>query len=266
MLDRKHRSAAANKAGDHPQTYIIQTNQLAKTYGQVAALKSLNLRVPENSVCGFLGPNGSGKSTALKLLLGLSRPTGGSGTIFGFDIEHESLSIRRRVGYLAQDQHFYEYLTARETLHFAARFFFTAPQAALEDRVAEMLDLVGLDDKADRPVKGFSGGERQRLGIAQAQINSPDLLVLDEPAAALDPLGRRDVLDLMVRLRQHTTILYATHLLDDVQRVSDMVVILKGGEQIVQAPIETVLDLSGDGQAIYVLTLQGDTQSAFTRV
>ncbi len=266
MLYERHLPAQDNGSGDHTTAYVIQTNQLAKTYREVTALKSLNLRVPKHSICGFLGPNGSGKSTALKLLLGLARPTSGNGTIFGHDIERASLAIRRRTGYLAQDQRFYEYMTAYETLRFTARFFYTGPQAALEDRVAEMLDLVGLSEKANRPIKGFSGGERQRLGIAQAQINSPDLLLLDEPAASLDPLGRRDVLEIMQRLRQHTTILYSTHLLDDVQRVSDMVVILKGGEQIVQAPIETLLDLSGNGQVVYVLTLQGNTQPAFARI
>lgn len=256
----------AEQSANQATEYIIQTHQLAKTYHNVMALKSLNLRVPKHSICGFLGPNGSGKSTALKLLLGLARPTSGSGTIFGHDIERQSLAIRQRVGYLAQDQHFYEYLTARETLRFTARFFYTGPHAALEKRVNEMLDLVGLSDKADRPMKTFSGGERQRLGIAQAQLHAPDLLLLDEPAAALDPLGRRDVLEIMQRLRQKTTILYSTHLLDDVQRVSDMVVILKDGTQIVQAPIETLLIGSGNGQVVYILTLQGNTQPAFARV
>lgn len=262
------RTFSTHLVGSHEQqtSYVIQTDHLAKTYGKVTALKSLNLRLPQHSICGFLGPNGAGKSTALKLLLGLARPTSGSGTIFGHDIAQESLAVRRRVGYLAQDPRFYDDMTARETLHFTARFFFTDPQAALEERVKEMLELVGLSDKADRPVKGFSGGERQRLGIAQAQINAPDLLVLDEPAAALDPLGRRDVLEIMQRLRTHTTILYSTHLLDDVQRVSDMVVILKDGEQIAQAPIDTILSGSSDGQIVYTLTLQGNTQSAFARI
>ena len=262
MLHERSIQAFATQGGD----YAIQTDQLAKTYRSVTALKSLNLRVPRRSICGFLGPNGSGKSTTLKLLLGLARPTGGSGTIFGHDIVRDSLAVRQRVGYLAQDPRFYEYMTARETLRFTARFFSTDSRAVLEERAAQMLDLVGLGDKADRPVKGFSGGERQRLGIAQAQINFPDLLILDEPAASLDPVGRHDILEVMQRLRQYTTIFYSTHLLDDVQRVSDMVVILKDGEQVAQAPIDQLLASSDSGSVIYVLTLQGNVQPAFARV
>jgi ABC-2 type transport system ATP-binding protein len=115
-------------------------------------------------------------------------------------------------------------------LHFTAEFFFKGPKKAIEDRVNEMLELVDLTGKADRPIKTFSGGERQRLGIAQAQVNYPDLLILDEPAASLDPLGRRDVLEVMAKLRKYATIFYSTHILDDVQRVSDTVDILNKGE------------------------------------
>jgi ABC-2 type transport system ATP-binding protein len=132
-------------------------------------------------------------------------------------------------------------MTARETLRFTARFFFSGPKKALEARIQETLELVGLADKADRSIKGFSGGERQRLGIAQAQVNYPDLLILDEPAAALDPQGRHDVLEVMERLRKHTTIFYSTHILEDVQRVSDAVAILNKGQLVAQAPIEELL-------------------------
>jgi ABC-2 type transport system ATP-binding protein len=165
------------------------------------------------------------------------------------------VEIRKRVGYLAQDPHYYEHMTARQIVNYTARFFYRGPKDLLEARVQEMLELVGIDDKADRPVRGFSGGERQRLGIAQAQVNYPDLLILDEPAASLDPMGRHDVLDVMERLRKYTTIFYSTHILDDVQRVSDSVAILNRGTLIAEAPINELL--SGDGgSTIYNVTLK----------
>ncbi len=240
---------------DPSDSLVIETHNLSKAYKGVQALKDLNLAVKPHSIFGFLGPNGAGKTTAIKLLLGLARPSGGSASVFGQDIRRESISIRKRVGYLAQDPRYYEHMTARETLRFTAGFFFSGPKAAIEARIQETLALVGLADKADRPIKGFSGGERQRLGIAQAQINYPDLLILDEPAASLDPQGRRDVLEVMERLRKYTTIFYSTHILDDVQRVSDTVAILNKGELVAQAPIDELL--SGQGGSVYRLRLQG---------
>jgi ABC-2 type transport system ATP-binding protein len=238
---------------DSLNSLVIETQNLSKTYKEAQALNGLNLTVKQNSIFGFLGPNGAGKTTTIKLLLGLARPTGGSAQVFGHDIQRESVSIRRRVGYLAQDPRYYEQMTARETLRFTASLFFSGPKAAIEERIQETLELAGLDEKADRPIKGFSGGEKQRLGIAQAQINYPDLLILDEPAASLDPQGRRDVLEVMERLRKYTTIFYSTHILDDVQRVSDTVAILNKGELMAQAPIEELL--AGSGGLTYRLEL-----------
>lgn len=239
---------------------VINTVGLSKQYKGVNALQGLNLQVAENSIFGFLGPNGAGKSTAIKLLLGLIRPTGGRAAVFGLDSVQESVAIRQRVGYLAQDPRYYQHMTARETMRFAARFFYSGPAEAIEARINETLELVGLEGKADRPIKGFSGGERQRLGIAQAQVNYPDLLILDEPAAALDPIGRRDVLEVMDRLQKHTTIFYSTHILDDVQRVSDSVAILNHGHLVAQAAIEELL--AGSSGIAYTLTVRGDGQSA----
>ncbi len=244
--------------------HVIETHRLTKAFKGVQALKSLDLKVARNSICGFLGPNGAGKTTTIKLMLGLARPTGGSGRVFGKDIETESDEIRRRVGYLAQEPRFYEYMTARETLRFTSRFFYEGPRAEIENRVAQTLELVGLAEKADRPVRGFSGGERQRLGIAQAQVNYPDLLILDEPAASLDPIGRRDVLEVMSRLRKHTTIFYSTHILDDVQRVSDTVVILNKGALVAQGPIEEIL--AWGQSAAFILTVKGDAAAVEARL
>jgi len=244
--------------------FVINTQGLTKSYQEVRALKSLDLHVPDKSIFALLGPNGAGKTTTIKLLLGLIKPTGGGGTIFGRDIVHDSVDIRANVGYLPQDARFYEHMTARQTLDYTARFFFSGPQVEIDKRVAEMLDLVGLADKADRPIVGFSGGERQRLGIAQAEVNYPDLLILDEPAANLDPQGRRDVLEVMSRIRKYATIFYCTHILDDVQRVSDQVAIVNKGELIAQASIDELL--AGTGETVYAVTLRGDAASAYAQV
>jgi ABC-2 type transport system ATP-binding protein len=244
--------------------FVISTEGLSRSFGEVHALKSLDLRVPQKSIFAFLGPNGAGKTTTIKLLLGLLRPTRGGGKILGMDILRDSVDIRAKIGYLPQDARFYEHMTARQTLDYTARFFYTGPQAEIDKRVNEMIELVGLEGKADRPIKGFSGGERQRLGIAQAEVNYPDLLILDEPAANLDPQGRRDVLDVMSRIRKHATIFYCTHILDDAQRVSDQVAIINQGELVTQASIEELL--TGTGDLTYYVTLKGDTQSAYAQV
>jgi ABC-2 type transport system ATP-binding protein len=243
---------------------VIQTYGLTKTYKGANALQNLNLQVPHNSICGFLGPNGAGKSTTIKLLLGLTRPTEGRAEVFGMDSVRDSVAIRQRVGYLAQDPRYYDHMTARETLRFTAKFFYSGPSRMIEERIKETLELVGIADKADRPIKGFSGGERQRLGIAQAQINYPDLIILDEPAASLDPMGRRDVLEVLERLRKHTTVFYSTHILDDVQRVSDTVVIVNHGQLVAHAPIEDLL--AGKDGIVYSLIVKGDGQSAKTQI
>jgi len=240
--------------------YVIETHELGKTYKKVQALQSLDLKVQQNSIFGFLGPNGAGKTTTIKLLLGLIRPSTGSATVFGMDTIRQSVDIRTRVGYLPQEPHFYEYMTARETLRFVASCFFKGPKKAIEDRINEMLEMVDLTDKADRPIKTFSGGERQRLGIAQAQVNYPDLLILDEPAASLDPLGRRDVLEVMSKLRKYTTVFYSTHILDDVQRVSDTVVILNKGQLVAQGPIEELL--AGSEGVVYIVHIRGEVDAA----
>jgi ABC-2 type transport system ATP-binding protein len=220
--------------------------------------------VPKNSIFAFLGPNGAGKTTTIKLLLGLTSPSEGGGHIFGMDIKRQSPAIRGRVGYLAQQPRFYDYMTAREILRFAAHFFYLGPKDAIEKRIQELLVLVEIEEKADRPIKHFSGGEIQRLGLAQALINSPELLILDEPTSGLDPEGRSEVLDLMEQLRKTSTIFYSTHILSDVQRVSDTVAILNKGALVAQAPIEQLL--SGAEGVAYAMTIEGDYRNAEQKV
>jgi ABC-2 type transport system ATP-binding protein len=236
--------------------YAIETMGLTKSYGGVKVVNDLNLKIPQNSIVGFLGPNGAGKTTAIKILLGLTQPSSGGGVVFGHDILRDNMEIRRHVGYLAQEPRYYDYMTARETLRFKLRFYFSGPRSFLEKRVEDTLNLVGLASKADRPIKGFSGGEKQRLGLGQAQVHHPDLIILDEPAANLDPMGRRDVLEIMEGLRGHSTIFYSTHILDDVQRVSDTVAIMNKGELLAMDSIDHILDGGSDS---YYLKVKGDS-------
>ncbi|MHA2309811.1 MAG: ABC transporter ATP-binding protein, partial [Candidatus Heimdallarchaeaceae archaeon] len=241
-------------------SHLISTNGLSKLYGDFLALDSLNLDVRKNTIFGFLGPNGAGKTTTIKLLLGLLYPTAGSGSVFGLDIVDDSIQIRSRVGYLSQGPRYYKQLKATQILRFVLRFYFSGSRKDIDSRVDEMLDLVDLTDIADRPIRTYSGGEIQRLGIAQAMVNFPELLILDEPAASLDPIGRHSILAVMERLSEYTTIFYSTHILDDVQKVSDEVAILDYGKLLVSGSISE-LSSTNDG-FIYIIGLKGESNKA----
>ena len=212
---------------------------LTKHYPGVQALTDLSLEVPAGSIYGFLGPNGAGKSTTIKVLAGLTRPTRGSASVAGIPVV-AGPGYRREVGYLAQEPQFYDWMTGRETLRFVASLYPAADRAG-DDGITAVLKRVGLADAADRRTATYSGGMRQRLGIAQALIGSPAVLLLDEPVSALDPIGRREVLDLMRELRGEVTVFYSTHILDDVERVSDHVAILDGGRLVRSAPTAELL-------------------------
>jgi ABC-2 type transport system ATP-binding protein len=217
----------------------ITTNGLTKHYPGVQALTDLSLDVPAGSIYGFLGPNGAGKSTTIKLLAGLTRPTGGSAAVAGIPIT-AGADYRREVGYLAQEPRFYDWMTGRQTLEFVASLH--APERRPDaSGITASLARVGLADAADRRTGDYSGGMRQRLGIAQALVGRPTVLLLDEPVSSLDPLGRREVLELMEHLKGETTIFFSTHILEDVQRVSDHVAILDGGRLVRSAPTAELL-------------------------
>jgi ABC-2 type transport system ATP-binding protein len=219
-------------------TTAIATAGLTKHYPGVAALTDLTLDVPSGSIFGFLGPNGAGKSTTLKVLAGLSRPTSGSATVAGVPVG-AGPAYRRHVGYLAQEPQFYDWMSGRETLRFVASLF--GGGDAAQTGIDAILARVGLADAADRRTSTYSGGMRQRLGIAQALVGDPSVLLLDEPVSALDPIGRREVLDLMRELRGEVTVFYSTHILDDVERVSDHVAILDGGRLVQASPTAELL-------------------------
>ena len=219
-------------------TNAISMDGLTKHYKDVQALTDLTLDVPTGTVFGFLGPNGAGKTTALKVLAGLASATAGSATVNGVPVSAAG-EHRRQLGYLAQDPRFYGWMTGRETLRYVARF-----RAADTDRerwITSLLERVGIAEAGDRRTSTYSGGMRQRLGIAQALVGRPAVLLLDEPVSALDPIGRKDVLDLMRELKGETTVFYSTHILDDVQRVSDHVAILDHGRLVKAAPTQVLL-------------------------
>jgi ABC-2 type transport system ATP-binding protein len=219
-------------------TAAIEIEALTKRYHAVEAVAGLSLEVPAGSIFGFLGPNGAGKTTTLKILAGLARSTSGSARVNGVPVSLQG-AHRSQIGYLAQEPRFYGWMTGRQTLGYVASFY---ANDGVPARIDELLDLVGLSEAADRPTHTYSGGMRQRLGIGQALAGNASVLLLDEPAAALDPLGRHDVLELMQRLRGDHTIFYSTHILDDVQRVSDHVAILDKGKLVVSAPTARLMN------------------------
>jgi ABC-2 type transport system ATP-binding protein len=232
----------------------IEIRGLTKHFGQVKALDGLDLHVPAGSVFGFLGPNGAGKTTALSILVGLSHSTSGEATISGLNVEEQGMQVRQRIGFLRQDPRFYTWMTGRETLQFTGRFF-EHDHREIDRRADELLDLVDLTGAARRKMGSYSGGMRQRLGVAQALMGKPEVLLLDEPSSALDPAGRYEVLKIMERLRGTTTVFYSTHILQDVERVADEVAIINNGKRLLQAPMRQLL--SGEQQALLV-EVEGD--------
>jgi ABC-2 type transport system ATP-binding protein len=212
----------------------VFTEHLSKVYkdfwgrDKVRALEDLNLTIERGEVFGLLGPNGSGKSTTIKLLLGLIFPSRGRAEILGQPVG--STDINRRIGFLPEESYLYRFLNGEETLHFYGRLF-KIPSRDLKKRVPLLLDTVGLDEKArKRKLREYSKGMARRIGLAQALINDPDLVLLDEPTTGLDPIGTREMKDLIVSLKeQGKTVILCSHLLADVQDVCDRITILFRG-------------------------------------
>jgi ABC-2 type transport system ATP-binding protein len=220
---------------------MIRIENLTKTYGSVRALDDLSLGVEPGVVYGFLGPNGAGKTTTMRILSGLARPDGGRAWILDKEIGQPGSDVRSLIGVLPEEPAFYAWMTAREYLRdFVAPLYGIRGQAAAQ-RADELLGLVDLKEAADRRIGGFSRGMRQRMGLAQALVHRPPVLLLDEPVSALDPAGRKEVLDLIETLRGATTILLSTHILADVERVCDVVGIIARGRLIVQDRREDLL-------------------------
>ena len=213
---------------------VIETRNLSKVYRdfwgrqKVLALKSLDLEIRRGEIFGLLGPNGSGKTTSIKLLLGLLFPTSGQALVFGKDAS--DVRKNERIGYLPEESYLYRFLNAEETLDFYGRLF-DMPAATRRKRAAELIAMVGLTGAKRRQLREYSKGMTRRIGLAQALINDPELVVLDEPTSGLDPIGTRDIKDLILELKQQgKTVLLCSHLLADVQDVCDRIAILYQGE------------------------------------
>lgn len=218
----------------------IEVKNLVKTYGSVRALDGLNLEVPAGSIFGFLGPNGAGKTTTLRILAGLAKPTSGSATIGGVVMKKTAPKPSGKVGYLPEEPAFYPWMTPIEFLHYAGEIFgIHKPQ--LNEKTERLLALTGLSEVKKRKIGGFSRGMRQRLGIAQALINDPEILLLDEPVSALDPSGRKEVLELIESLAKRCTVVMSSHILADVEKVCDTVAIVDRGKCLVQDGKETLM-------------------------
>lgn len=205
----------------------------------LVAVDHLDLTVNRGEVFGLLGPNGSGKSTTLKMLLSLIKPTSGEALIFGQ--EADTIEARRSVGFLPENPYFYKFLNGDETLRFYGGLA-GMKGALLEKKINELISLVGLENGRDRPLSAYSKGMLQRIGLAQALIHDPELLFLDEPTAGVDPIGSRDIRDLIVRLRDMgKTVVFSSHLLEQVQEVADRVAIMSLGKKMVEGPLEELL-------------------------
>jgi ABC-2 type transport system ATP-binding protein len=225
---------------------VIQAEGLTKTFRdfwmrpKITAVDNIRFELQQAEIFGLLGPNGSGKSTTLKMILGLLHPT--AGRISVFDRSPQDVKTKQRIGYLPEESCLYDYLTPEETLHFYGRIF-DLDDATRTERVDQLLEMIGLGHARHRPVGEFSKGMARRVGLAQALINDPDLIILDEPTAGLDPVGCRQIKDLILNLaRRGKTVLLSSHLLADVEDVCDRVAILYGGSIRAMGSIHDLLE------------------------
>jgi ABC-2 type transport system ATP-binding protein len=233
---------------DSTREVVVEARNLAKTYrdfwgrSKKVALKPLDLEIRRGEIFGLLGPNGSGKTTTMKLLLGLIFPTGGEAFVFGR--EATDVSKNERIGYLPEESYLYKFLDAEETLDFYGRLF-DMPPAERRQRAAALIKRVGLERDRKRQLKEYSKGMTRRIGVAQALINDPDLVILDEPTSGLDPIGTREMKDLIIELKEKgKTVIMSSHLLADVEDVCDRIAVLHQGELKELGRVEELLRVS----------------------
>ena len=240
---KRRRRTVSELLADAPEDAVIVTRRLTKKYGEFTAVDSLDLTIRKGEVFGLLGPNGAGKTTTVLMLLGLTGPTRGVVRVLGLDPTREPLAVKRHVGYLPDNVGFYGGLTGRENLRYTARLN-GLPRREAEARVDELLAEVRLEDAADKKAETYSRGMRQRLGIADALVKSPSVLILDEPTIAIDPAGVEELLGLLRRLvkERDLTVLLSSHILGQVQSLCDRVGFYSAGRLVAAGPLD---ELSG---------------------
>ncbi len=229
---------------------LLKVDHLRKTFGKTEAVKDISFTIERGRCVALLGPNGAGKTTTLSMLAGLLQPT--SGQIQFIDLN--SGDIRQHIGYLPQSPAFYNWMSGKEFLEYVGKLA-NMNTSQLRRRVEEVLQLVGLYDALNRKIGAYSGGMKQRLGIAQALIHQPKLLILDEPVSALDPIGRREMIEMIKQIKQETTILFSTHVLHDAEEVSEDVMIMNQGEiilsgelkDLVRSSEQPIIHIEGEG-------------------
>jgi ABC-2 type transport system ATP-binding protein len=212
---------------------LMEVRQLVKVYGKTEAVRGISFAIEAGRCTALLGPNGAGKTTTLNMLSGLLKPTSGE---IRFDGAGDEKDLRAHIGYLPQYTAFYNWMSGREFLIYVGRLTGMDKRQAGR-RADELLELVGIAEAKHRKIGGYSGGMKQRLGLAQAMMHRPRLLILDEPVSALDPIGRREVLELMKRIKEETTILFSTHVLPDAEEICDDVLIIRQGEIVISGSL-----------------------------
>ena len=219
----------------------LKIDNLHKSFGKNTIINGLSMSIPENTIFGFLGKNGAGKTTTMKMILGFLKKDEGSIEVFGEEVSFGQSKTNRFIGYLPDVPEFYGYMTAKEYLNLCGAITGLSKNE-IENKSEELLELVGLRD-VNKRISGYSRGMKQRLGIAQALLNSPKLLICDEPTSALDPLGRKEILDIILKIKDSTTVIFSTHILSDVEAICDHVVVLDKGKNVLEGSIDELKNI-----------------------
>ena len=219
----------------------LKIENLHKSFGKNTIINGLSMSIPENTIFGFLGKNGAGKTTTMKMILGFLKKDEGSIKVFGEEVSFGQSKTNKFIGYLPDVPEFYGYMTAKEYLNLCGAITGLSKNE-IKNKSVELLELVGLRD-VNKRISGYSRGMKQRLGIAQALLNSPKLLICDEPTSALDPLGRKEILDIILKIKDSTTVIFSTHILSDVEAICDHVVVLDKGKNVLEGSIDELKNI-----------------------